>query len=371
MVTFLNELHLFGLIFFLVFGYQISFYFLYLYRKNRKENLGLNKLFLAYGLLFGLGLTGIVFRAITDYYIQDPDLNFFLIKATHIIIFLAAISFQIILSLKDFNDILNVKFSRSITIYTLFVSMLILFLEPNELSDLLVLISIFLGFSFMVFFHYRLITNSYGEIKKRLVIITIGSAIMIIGLLIGSKEIISMMPPVIQDISLLILNSLVYMGFLIIFLGAYDFPIFLEFNWQQHLLKLYVINSKDKIKLYSHDFTKQERRIDIEDAKSLLLTKGIVGIDYVLSKITDTQRESTKKIRHGEILILLDYYENLIFALLVEREMESLLYFLKKIKKHFVEYYKSILGNLDSIKGSEENFFSSFNILINDLINYK
>ena len=88
-----------------------------------------------------------------------------------------------------------------------------------------------------------------------------------------------------------------------------------------------------------------------------------------MSKLTDTRKETTKTIKHGDRIILLEYSENIIYVLLATREMESISYFLNKVKEQFNDYYKSILKDLTSVKGIEEDFFSSFDEILNDILN--
>jgi len=51
---------------------------------------------------------------------------------------------------------------------------------------------------------------------------------------------------------------------------------------------------------------------------------------------------------------------NITYGLLIKKDMYSLRYFLKEVKKQFQAKYKYILSNLELIEGNEEKFFLNF-----------
>jgi hypothetical protein len=99
---------------------------------------------------------------------------------------------------------------------------------------------------------------------------------------------------------------------------------------------------------------------------------GIIGIDMVLSEITNTKGETINKIQRPDSLILLEYgsgiSSHIIYALIVKKDLKSNSYFLKLIRNQFESFYKEILKELDEFKGSEEQLFGSFDVLLENLL---
>jgi hypothetical protein len=160
-------------------------------------------------------------------------------------------------------------------------------------------------------------------------------------------------------------------GFIIASLGVYAFPAFYEFKLRENLLKLYIINQDNNYSLFSHDFT-DIKQPDAQSDHELLFSGGIIGIDIIISLITDTKNENINEIKQADSFILLEYgtqfSSNIIYALVVKNVIKSNRYFLKSIKDQFESFYKEMLNELDNITGSKKLLFSSFEVLINNII---
>jgi hypothetical protein len=92
----------------------------------------------------------------------------------------------------------------------------------------------------------------------------------------------------------------------------------------------------------------------------------------VLSEITNTKGEAINKIQQPDSFILLEYSSGisfqLIYALIVKKDLKSNNYFLKAIKNQFESFYREILRELDNLKGSEEQLFGSFDVIIENIL---
>ncbi len=363
----------------LIIGYQISVYFLYQYYKVKDEKIGLNKLLLAYGLLFGLGLSGVIIRTFNSYYIEDVVLYNFFLYFTHIIIALAAISFLLIISSKSFQEIIKTSISRIVSVIAIIISVLIILIQIKLIQFIFIMISIIIGSLYMVFFHLNLIKHSKGKIRKRIILIFVGESFLISTILIGAEEIVALIFQ--QHISIIPLISIpiILTSLMIIFLGVFKFPIFLEFNWKENLTKLFIIDGQSFNLIYTFDFTElidRKEKSKIEPLNliknKLFFSRGLIGINDIISSITYSDEEKIEKIRHGEFLILLKHGEEpfsfIIYALLIEKDMNSTRYFLKTIKNQFQELYRNILLNLDGLEEDEKNIFSSFDIIIKNIL---
>lgn len=363
----------------LIIGYQISVYFLYQYYKVKDEKIVLNKLLLAYGLLFGLGLSGVIIRTFNSYYIEDVVLYNFFLYFTHIIIALAAISFLLIISSKSFQEIIKTSISRIVSVIAIIISVLIILIQIKLIQFIFIMISIIIGSLYMVFFHLNLIKHSKGKIRKRIILIFVGESFLISTILIGAEEIVALIFQ--QHISIIPLISIpiILTSLMIIFLGVFKFPIFLEFNWKENLTKLFIIDGQSFNLIYTFDFTElidRKEKSKIEPLNliknKLFFSRGLIGINDIISSITYSDEEKIEKIRHGEFLILLKHGEEpfsfIIYALLIEKDMNSTRYFLKTIKNQFQELYRNILLNLDGLEEDEKNIFSSFDIIIKNIL---
>ncbi len=164
---------------------------------------------------------------------------------------------------------------------------------------------------------------------------------------------------------------LLIFGFFISLLGLYMFPNLYGFKWEGNILKLFIINQENSLCLYSHDFSKLKSETKQKDYEQLF-SVGIIGIDSILSAITDTRGEKINKIKQIDSLILLEYgsgvLSEIIYAVVVRKDLKNNINFLKAIKNQFESFYKEILSKLDNLKGSEEQLFGSFDIIIEDMI---
>ena len=229
--------------------YQMCFYLFYKYYQIRKENLGLNKFLIAFGLLYGFGFTGIVLRAFNSYFVNELAFKVILNNISHIVISIAAISFLLIISLKDFNSLLNRIIIKIVIVITITASILILLIEDGILKNMIIFSSIFIGVIFMIYFHIILIQNSTGNVKVRILILFLGEVLVVIGIIFGTEKDPFLFTPEGQLLARNIFTPFIIMGQLIIFYAFYDFPVFLEFKWQDNLDSFYVKLSTFKLTL--------------------------------------------------------------------------------------------------------------------------
>jgi len=324
---------------------QISVYFLYLYYNKRKEKLELNKILLAFGFVYGFGLTGTLIRLISVIYIED----LIMLEITHIItyflILLAVVSFEFIISSDAFNEILDTRIAKFMFIITLIVGVLYFILIDLFIMLTLYAVAILSAFLHLLIFHFRLLKNLRGEIQGKFILMTLGEFVIVfslinIGIIVMFLEPYSVSPITIEaimflqpynEVLLIFLNFLFISGLVIIFLGIYNLPGFLEFGWKENLIKFYVIHQTELKELYSYDFEKKEDKDitnEVRRERDVILSSGIVGIEDIISQITHTDGTKLNKIWKGDVMILLKYGDNLIspiiYILLIRKEMKSI-----------------------------------------------
>jgi len=344
----------------------MSFYLFYKYYQIRKENLGLNKFLIAFGLLYGFGFSGIVLRSFNSYFIENLLIRTILNDVSHILISIAAISFLIVVSLKDFKKLINEMISRILALITVVISILILIIEDVIFSAFLIFSSIFIGVVFMIYFHFKLIQKSTGSVKNRILFLFIGEILIVFGIIFGTEINPYLFTPIGQEIVRTLFTPLVILGQLIVFYAFYDFPVFLEFNWQKNLIKLYIISKNRRKVIYNYNFiTKTNDIVEDSPNNNIFFSKGIIGIEKIISMLTKTEQDKIQRINQDGQILLFNYgtddLETLIFCINVSEDMISTIFFLKMVKELFQNLYKNVLNDLDAIKGSETQIFNNFN----------
>ena len=365
----LIDLHLPFLIIALLIGCQISAYFFYLYLREKKNNLALNKLLLAYGFLYSFAISSVFFRMLNAYFIFDVNIKNLFIAVSYGLVFCAALSYLIITSLKGFDPIIKTKISKIMMILALIFSFLI-FCFQSLIQLIFIIIGSSIAAIYLLVFHYRLIKISVGNIKKRMILFTIGSAVILIGVILEADEIIGYFSEDIQTTMMILSVPIFVAGELIVFLGVYQFSAFLDFDWKDHIIGLYIIDRASLNLLYKHEFqdiTKQSQFKTLAEK----LSKGIMGIDQIINAISNKQKD-VERIIQEEIIFLLQSRDidgiSLSYILLVNKGLDSFPYFLKKLIKKFEDDYKSILLHLDVIIGKEDKMFAHFDTILNDIM---
>ena len=366
----------------LVIGYQIFIYFLYQYYKAKNKKLEFTEILLAYGLIFGLMLTGFFIRLLNLYYIREINIEifYFLTKITFLLLYSALMLFFIIVSTKSFQRIINSNFTKILAILIIIPMITVFIFQPDNLIfGLISGITLAISYTYIFFFHTRLIKISTGDIKKRLNLILLGLALCGIQHFIGgyfpSEVLFKGYSQILQLISAPIFVS----GLIIVFLGVYRFPAFLEFGWKESLLYVFIINQRNLKVIYTFDFKeiinergKMINNISNIDEIKQLFSSGIIGINKIISGITNSKLDFIESIRQKDFIILLNRGEEpqsfIIYCLLVRKDMNSLRYFLKTIKNEFEQIYRNILINLNDIEGKEEKIFLNFDEIMKKLI---
>ena len=156
------------------------------------------------------------------------------------------------------------------------------------------------------------------------------------------------------------------------------FPGVLEFNWQNNLLKLYIVDARNLFELYSYDFSKnryfdnESEPLNNTQENGTFNSIGIAGISDVFDEITKTYQNRIKTIKYGDFSILLEYEEDpksqLLFVLFVDKNMKSLQLFLNKVKNQFLTSYEGLLSNYDIVEKFRGTVFSGFDLVLQQIL---
>jgi len=328
-------------------------------------------------------MTGLLIRIINNHFLVIGAETFH--SALTYTLFIGAIdSFLIIVNKRAYKVISSPRISRILLLLSL-VPLIVLFVLPLEsVLFLLSLGFILLGYLYILIIQYRLVKMTRGDIKKRLALILAGEIFILASILAGSQGVRELFIRENDLLSILISIPFLLTGLSLIFLGELKFPAFFEFGWRENLVELFIFHQSSQKKLFSFDFTEKEKmaikdstsetETSLSDGKRKeLLSPALIAIKEILSRASnlgpDTQ---TLSIKQGDLTILLEYGNEknpeLLFLLMVEKEMASLQYFLKLIKKQFQGFYSEVLLDFEHLAGYEQNIFSHFEMIITHLL---
>ena len=363
-------------------GLQLSVYFFYQYFKYKDTNLKLNRILLSFGTFLFFLIVGAFITQIARNFITDSSLEEIVRKIGWSLSFFSPISFELFILTKDFGKIVNLKIIVVLMLLNL-VAIIIAILAPTTKSILFILaiVLVFLNGSNLLRFEVLLVKNSYGKIKKKLRFFLIGTITSITSLISAIIVSLGVLNSLIFELVIYYIGvSILIIGFLIIFFSAYDFPPFYEFEWRENLSKLIIINQTTNMGLFYYDFTKffnpredenKSKEFRGDENQEKLYSGGIIGIESVISAITDTKHEKIAKIEKGDSQILLEYgikSTNLIFAIIIKKDIVSLRHLLLNIRIQFESFYQEILRNLDSFSKNQALLFESFDLILENII---
>lgn len=369
-----REIHIPSMLIAAILGYQIAIYFFHQYHKNKSDDLQLNKILLAFGCFFSFLLSGFIIRIISNYYLVDPAFYELFSLLTTLVVLLSVISFLVIVAGSAFKEIINVKYTK-IIIGLNIIPIISIFIFPSDSPEYqLFLIPNSLGLIFMLIFELKLLRKTSGDIKRRLIFIILGEVMLGVSLVFGREQNDFLLPSS-ADVEIVWIISIyvAIAGLGIIFLGVYQFPAFLEFDWQKTLLKLTIIDQKDRNIIFTFDFTDTSSgEFQNREIKPDLTSGGIKGIDDILQTYNRSQNNvRVDKIKHGNVIIFLqhgeDQFNDLTYVLIVNKDLKSCKYFLSSIKEQFEGLFKGILQNLNNINTQQMKIFDSFETIVNTI----
>jgi len=378
MLVSLREVYLPAMVFSIILGYQLAVYFLYLYRKHRKDKIGLNKFLLTFSSIFGIGATSYLFLVIGSFYINDGYLTELFVRIGVSLLQSGIIVVLLILLSKPFLTLINSRVVKIICAISSLNILYILFLYVKPIGLFPSVLIGFIGGCYFLYFQIKLVKLTSGTVHSRLLMTLIGEVIFIIGMFLGSG--LSNIPVffAVSDFYYFIGSYVVNLGLLVIIYGTFKFPGVPEFNWKNNLLKLYVIDARNFFELYSYNFNKTRNYPDeiknhyINEENNPINSIGVVGISDVFDEITKTYKNRVKTIKYGKFSILLEYEEDpksqFLFVLFVDTNMKSLQLFLKNVKAQFLNSYKGLLANYDIVDRFRDTIFSGFDVILQNIL---
>lgn len=360
-----------------IIGFQLAIYFFYQYQKIRDENLPLNRVLLAFGSFILFIILGPLFIQISRNFVEDGILYELLSRLGWFLVFFSTTSVSFFIISKKFSTVINIKIAKILMVLN-FIPMVILFLVPTLLSPLFIMSIFFVVLNglYIIRFQLILIRKSVGSIKKKFRLFLFGAIVSLFALFFAALVGLGILPPIINEIIYFTGICELLIGFIIISLSVYNFPPFYEFEWRNNLLKLFIINQQNKRCLYSYDFIEKFEKKGTKGQNhpnnfDRLFSKGILGIDTIITTITGTKDKRINKIKKGDFHIFLEYGlqpSPITFVLVVKIDLISTHHLLKSIKSRFESFFKQILLNLDNLNEEHEQLFRSFDIIMNQIL---
>ena len=370
MLVNLREVYLPAMIFSIILDYQLAIYFLYLYRKHRKDKIGLNKFLLMFSNLFGIGATSYLFLVIGSFYTQNNYLAELFIRIGISLLQGGILVVLLILLSKPFLTLINSRVVKILSVVSVISIIYLLFLYVKPIGMFPSILIGLIGGVYFLYIQIKLVKLTSGTVHSRLLMTLIGEVIFLIGMFFGSG--LPNIPALfgVRDIFYFVGSYVVNIGLLTIIYGTFKFPGVLEFNWKNNLVKLYIIDARNLFELYSYDFS-NIKKLALK-GNNPINSIGVVGISDVFDEITKTYKNRVKIIKYGNFSILLEYEEDpksqFLFVLFVEKNMKSLQLFLNKVKTQFLNSYRGLLVNFEIVDRFRETIFSGFDVILQNIL---
>jgi len=357
-------------------GYQLSVLFLYQYFKHKKEKSQFSIILVYYAIIYASAMFGMITVALAQAFLDDPILLERFWNIGILIINLGIISFIFGMLREPFKSIVN---SRVTIILAILTPLSFLPLIVIELERLLFLPSYIIRILSAIYFiavQVKFIKISYGRLKKRLKLMVISQMFLIISMYMVSM--FNRYGVAFEISSLISLIIGLCATIIITFIAIYQFPLFIEFNWNQKIDRFIVFNRKNFQVYYYYEFNKDLtiKKSDSERFQEIkvLLSRSYQGIQSIVSQASEI-KSNVFKIETGEKYILYDdspeINEDIVFAIIIQKDMLDLNYFLKTLKSRFLDYYRYFFVMYEIIENEfdiEKSIFSGFDKIIKELI---
>ena len=354
-----------------IMGIQLSIYFYTQYKKLEDEDLPLNIVLLAFGSFILFIVIGPLFIQIARNFIVNELIYEIVYRIGWTLAFFSTITFSKFIISKDFSLIINLKVAKILTILNC-IPIICVFILPSLLSPIFIgsIFFVVLNGLYIIRFQIILVQKSIGRIKTKFRFFLIGALISLFALVFATIVGLRVLPPIINEIVYFTGVLVLFIGFLIMYFSLYNFPPFYEFEWRENLIKLYIFNPNDFKTLYLLDLVQKSHSNNSENIDRIF-SKGISGIEKIITLITDTKTERIKKIQQDDFLIIFEYGNvplSLIYVLIVKEDLISSKHLLKIVRIRFESFFKEILLNLYDLEEDQEKIFISFNTIMEEIL---
>ncbi|MFW9939106.1 MAG: hypothetical protein ACFFD5_15780 [Candidatus Thorarchaeota archaeon] len=343
---------------YIITGFEISIIFLIRYFKQEKSLRNLQDIGY-FSVFFGFSMMWFFF-IIGDYYCSDDIISPFLIwdkgSARALLLnfgyfTMILAGFFLLLFIERYNVIFYKKYLFTIIFSLCTIFFIILFFIDITITQPITYIFWITFLSFFVVYLIKFIK----KLKKMGIFLFGGLSFMLIGFLLTTDALIEvlglegrMIGALLQLISVIILSYF--------FLNL---PPFSEFDWQEKIEALFVINNAG-ICLYNKIFTKKKDLTFEQFISAAIHTINIILKELVAAKESNKNFSVIKK--EGENIII--FQSTLVSGVLYTSEEVN---FPKIVLKEFVDKFETIYYNFLIDWNGDMNIFEPTEIIINDL----
>lgn len=346
-----------------ILGCELAFYTFSQYFKTKQEIKSLNTILIFIGLFSLLASTSYQAYGLRQSNVLAEELELFLYKFDILIVLSIFLVFLIITYNPPYDE-LSMKIINIAIGMFLIVLWIIILIMPQYQDDINNLYTIFVVIfaSNAAYIIIKLLSRLKGIVKKRFILISFGGFLTLSGPLLNNQHVGGFLGEIFPIITALLIIT----GLIIMFFGLYEFPGLLDFDWKKNLSQFFILTRDDYDVLYRFDF-----RPNLAEDGGNFRPIVIAGVDGLAKALTENWDNQSSKIIKNNYTILIEIgdqpYSNILFLLIIKKEMISMRYILNELKIQFLELYGDLIESLEN-QPLKETAFYPFNKNIENLI---
>lgn len=331
---------------FTFFSFELGIIFLIKYKKQPKnlknsQDLGFASLFFGFSILR-------LFLIISSYYLTDNVVSPFFIwsEGSYRQLFLNFGFFSIMMGIllfsfymEKYKKFLFRKYFFTVCSFIFLLLFLALFFIDLEFINSLSILSWPL---FVLFF--MIYVKDFGRKSKKQAILSKGFLKMVITLLLILIGYVLSMDLIIQTFGLIIrfvgiIFQLIGIGLMFFFFRK--IPPFFEFDWQDKIEKVYILN-KTGICLFAYSFSKKTEILEIQ-----FISGALASMNIMLNELIKSKSDEISVIRKEGKIVILFSGNHITGVLICKEELKYFIHNLKKLILKVEKIYKNILVKWD------------------------
>lgn len=344
-------------------SFEICFMFLKKGINLKRELVG--TLNIAFGIGFGFIAINFIIKLLKFFILIDPIIfqKYLYISAS------GAAALVIIIIEPAFRK------NRLFSIISIIHVLLFIFINPfsNYIFIPIIWTALILIFPVKIFIY---ILRNMGEaFKKNFTYLLISVLILYSGITITMERNVAIIS---SEILYILGHFLLIAGLTGIFMSFHEVDVFIENGWQNHLLELYIVHKKTLQLLFYKNLAKTKpvhgtnvEKIEASENDVNLFSGSIVGITNLLKEITNSKASETSGISLIDLKgkeLMLEYGQDTIFCFVTDKNLNTLRYFLKKIRDSWEYYYCTKIIDWDRVN---QNTFLPMNSIVKDILEKK
>lgn len=211
------------------------------------------------------------------------------------------------------------------------------------------------------------IRNTHSKVRLKLQISFLGFVVLLLSFYFSSLEsmnlILNLFILWFSVVIIMVSKFLMLLGLALIFYGFGGYSFFLELEWKDNLISLYVIDKSRRISLYQKLFLKY----DIKHEE--MFAGGITGIMGMIKEFMEAKKD-IEEIRLKNNLILMQHGEKIITALLLKKKLKNAPYILGEITSKFALIFGEYLESDSNyeLASKDSSIFRPMDLFIKDLL---